>query len=398
MSRIGYVFIFDTHFCTCNHTFVCSILDEQSSAFPMMTVLAAIIIAVKDAPCWHLPFRKQHFPSQISRHESLDSNASCIMVSQFSSLSAWKKGDLWKSSSDSRILNLFNANCQVMAFSWSRDQISKSERENCLWDCSDQDHRRKYKCRADRSRSRWNCCVCRREGSTVVPSSHVISTNISQGREIKSHITPTGLLFATLSLAAPHFSEFFAGLEDLTNRVDFTKLPHRRSITYSGNFNWKTMSVTRILIQLLPNSSPGSMVFKNVFTVNTPIPPSQNFTHQLPTPFPIIVTTVNISPTPPSALSLMDYSCISSPSAHLMFMVGACPVLELARVRYRVLQEWSLIIIIPGRRRSLKRMSHLFLKCHFYNEWWSRIFCLWLLDLYWLVVLLGTSSSYVRSR
>ncbi|RDW62009.1 bet v1-like protein [Coleophoma cylindrospora] len=62
-----------------------------------------------------------------------------------------------------------------------------------------------------------------------------------KGREIKYHLTPSGLLFATLSLDAPEFEEFFPGLEDLTNKVDFTKLPHRRSISYEGRFNWKTM-------------------------------------------------------------------------------------------------------------------------------------------------------------
>lgn len=58
---------------------------------------------------------------------------------------------------------------------------------------------------------------------------------------IKSHLTPSGLLFATLSDETASFEEFFEGLEELTNKVDFTKLPHRRSISYEGNFNWKTM-------------------------------------------------------------------------------------------------------------------------------------------------------------
>lgn len=64
-----------------------------------------------------------------------------------------------------------------------------------------------------------------------------------QTREIKQYITRTGLLFATLSLNAPTFEEYFVGLQDLTNKVDFTKLPHRRSISYEGRFNWKTMFV-----------------------------------------------------------------------------------------------------------------------------------------------------------
>jgi hypothetical protein len=54
-------------------------------------------------------------------------------------------------------------------------------------------------------------------------------------------MTPSGLLFATLSSDTLPFEEYFAGLEDLTNKVDFTKLPHRRSISYEGRFNWKTM-------------------------------------------------------------------------------------------------------------------------------------------------------------
>ena len=58
---------------------------------------------------------------------------------------------------------------------------------------------------------------------------------------VNSHTTPSGLLFATLSLETPSFSEFFKGLEILTNAVDFTKLPYRRSISYEGRFNWKTM-------------------------------------------------------------------------------------------------------------------------------------------------------------
>ena len=39
----------------------------------------------------------------------------------------------------------------------------------------------------------------------------------------------------------PSFEEFFPGLEDLLQRVDFTKLPYKRSIKYEGRFNWKTM-------------------------------------------------------------------------------------------------------------------------------------------------------------
>ncbi|KAG9230831.1 hypothetical protein BJ875DRAFT_498807 [Amylocarpus encephaloides] len=59
--------------------------------------------------------------------------------------------------------------------------------------------------------------------------------------QIQSHLTPSGLVFATLSLNAPSFETYFEGLEQLINQVDFTKLPHRRSISYEGRFNWKTM-------------------------------------------------------------------------------------------------------------------------------------------------------------
>ncbi|PSN64141.1 Bet v1-like protein [Corynespora cassiicola Philippines] len=59
--------------------------------------------------------------------------------------------------------------------------------------------------------------------------------------EVKTYITKTGLLFATLSDDAPSFDEFFPDLKPLIDTVDFTKLPYRRSIKYEGNFNWKTM-------------------------------------------------------------------------------------------------------------------------------------------------------------
>ncbi|RDL40856.1 Bet v1-like protein [Venustampulla echinocandica] len=62
-----------------------------------------------------------------------------------------------------------------------------------------------------------------------------------ESTKIKSHLTPSGLLFATLSADSPSFEDYFGGLEELTNKIDFTKLPHRRSISYEGRFNWKTM-------------------------------------------------------------------------------------------------------------------------------------------------------------
>lgn len=58
---------------------------------------------------------------------------------------------------------------------------------------------------------------------------------------MRNHVTPTGLIFTTFSDDAPSFHEFFPDLERLLQRVDFTKLPYRRSIKYEGRFNWKTM-------------------------------------------------------------------------------------------------------------------------------------------------------------
>ena len=59
--------------------------------------------------------------------------------------------------------------------------------------------------------------------------------------ELPHHLTPTGLLFAALSVDVASFENFFPGLETLLNKFDFASLPHRRSIAYEGNFNWKTM-------------------------------------------------------------------------------------------------------------------------------------------------------------
>jgi hypothetical protein len=73
----------------------------------------------------------------------------------------------------------------------------------------------------------------------------VSKTDKMQKIQIKSHITASGLLFATLSLDTPSFEDFFVGLEELINKVDFTKLPYRRSISYEGRFNWKTMYTFR---------------------------------------------------------------------------------------------------------------------------------------------------------
>lgn len=48
-----------------------------------------------------------------------------------------------------------------------------------------------------------------------------------------SYITETGLLFATLSHGGLSFQEYYPGLEDILKRIEFTRLPYRRSIKYS---------------------------------------------------------------------------------------------------------------------------------------------------------------------
>ncbi|KAH8679442.1 hypothetical protein BGZ61DRAFT_359326 [Ilyonectria robusta] len=62
-----------------------------------------------------------------------------------------------------------------------------------------------------------------------------------EGQEMRSHLTPTGLLFMTLSDETVSFEEYFPGLEDLIAHVDFTKFQVRRTLKYPGNYNWKAM-------------------------------------------------------------------------------------------------------------------------------------------------------------
>lgn len=64
---------------------------------------------------------------------------------------------------------------------------------------------------------------------------------VAQVETLPHRLTPSGLLFAALSKEAPSFEEYFPGLETLLSRVDFTKLPFKRTLSYEGRFNWKTM-------------------------------------------------------------------------------------------------------------------------------------------------------------
>ncbi|GLI80805.1 hypothetical protein PoHVEF18_009162 [Penicillium ochrochloron] len=82
----------------------------------------------------------------------------------------------------------------------------------------------------------------RLSGDTLNPLAEELKVfHAKTEKELCSHVTQTGLLFSTISDDAPSFHEFFPELEDLLGKVDFTRLPHRRSIRYEGRFNWKTM-------------------------------------------------------------------------------------------------------------------------------------------------------------
>ncbi|KAL4905301.1 hypothetical protein BDW74DRAFT_153391 [Aspergillus multicolor] len=81
---------------------------------------------------------------------------------------------------------------------------------------------------------------CTGEGKMPV-ADEIEVTCADTGTILGHHVTPTGLVFTTLSNDAPSFHEYFPELEPLLQRVDFTKLPYKRSIKYEGRFNWKTM-------------------------------------------------------------------------------------------------------------------------------------------------------------
>ncbi|RDW57833.1 hypothetical protein BP5796_12634 [Coleophoma crateriformis] len=63
----------------------------------------------------------------------------------------------------------------------------------------------------------------------------------SDGSEMRTHLSPTGLLFTTLSNETVSFEKFFPGLEDLISHMDCTELPLRRPLEYICDYNWKTM-------------------------------------------------------------------------------------------------------------------------------------------------------------
>ncbi|KAJ5203874.1 uncharacterized protein N7498_004753 [Penicillium cinerascens] len=82
----------------------------------------------------------------------------------------------------------------------------------------------------------------RTSGDALNPTAEELKVfHAKTGKEVRSHLTPTGVLFSTISDDAPSFHEFFPEIEELLAKVDFTRLPYKRSIKYEGRFNWKTM-------------------------------------------------------------------------------------------------------------------------------------------------------------
>lgn len=56
---------------------------------------------------------------------------------------------------------------------------------------------------------------------------------------MRYYLTPTGLLFLTLSEETCSFQEFFPGFEEKTAHADFSAIPLRRPLKYTSNNNWK---------------------------------------------------------------------------------------------------------------------------------------------------------------
>ncbi|KAM0815847.1 putative Choline monooxygenase, chloroplastic [Seiridium cardinale] len=80
-------------------------------------------------------------------------------------------------------------------------------------------------------------------GARITVTENAGDYSVVNGKQqiLPVHVTKSGLIFAALTPSAPGFEEYFYGLNELVDKVDFTKLPHRRSLSYEGHFNWKTM-------------------------------------------------------------------------------------------------------------------------------------------------------------
>ena len=84
----------------------------------------------------------------------------------------------------------------------------------------------------------------------VLATDEGVSVTDHDVRAVRTHITETGLAFITFSAEAPIFEDFFPGLAERLATVDFRDRPHRRSVKYSGHFNWKTMVSFRGLVDV----------------------------------------------------------------------------------------------------------------------------------------------------
>jgi len=74
------------------------------------------------------------------------------------------------------------------------------------------------------------------------PGNEFHITRRPDGADLSHYLTPTGLLFTTIDASAPSFEDYFpSSLLPLLNLHDFCRLPHRRTLSYPGHFNWKTM-------------------------------------------------------------------------------------------------------------------------------------------------------------
>lgn len=148
----------------------------------------------------------------------------------------------------------------------------------------------------------------------IRPNEILMRAQFTQEHPLPHKLTSSGLLFAAISPDAPSFEDYFPGLEGLLARVDFTKLPFKRTLSYEGRFNWKTMYVTvptpnlfnfPLSLSLLVYRSSsanedlgggaptkGSTATKNASTANILTNPSPSSTHL---PF-IQSTTTGITP------------------------------------------------------------------------------------------------------
>jgi hypothetical protein len=67
--------------------------------------------------------------------------------------------------------------------------------------------------------------------------------------EINVHVTPQGLIFANFDCSEDGpvpFKEWYGGLEDELDEVNFDEYEYHSSYELDGQFNWKTLSKTAL--------------------------------------------------------------------------------------------------------------------------------------------------------